>query len=81
MTIRRLGRFSSDLTASERRILELRAAGLTRTDIARKLNRSPQTISNSLTLAKEKLGAGSLTEALVLALSLAAAADEVFKLN
>ena len=75
------GRFSSDLTASERRILKLRAAGLNRTDIARILHRSPQTISNSLTLAKEKLGARSLTEAVVLALSLAAAADDVLRLT
>lgn len=81
MTIRRLGRHSSDLTASERRILKLRAAGLTRTDIARLLHRSPQTISNSLTVAKEKLGAGSLTQAVVLSLSLAAAAEDVLGLT
>ena len=81
MTMRRLGRPSSDLTASERRILKLRAAGLTRTDIALLLHRSPQTISNSLTVAKEKLGAGSLTQAVVLSLSLAAAAEDVLRVT
>jgi DNA-binding NarL/FixJ family response regulator len=56
----------SGLTASERRILEFRASGLDRNEIARLLHRSPQTISNSLTIAKEKLGARSLTQAALL---------------
>ena len=54
------------LTAFERRILELRASGWHRRDIARVLNRSPQTISNSMTVAKEKLGATSLIAAAVI---------------
>jgi DNA-binding NarL/FixJ family response regulator len=54
------------LTPFERRLLELLSAGLNRTEIARALDRSPQTISNSLTVAKEKLGARSLTQAAVL---------------
>lgn len=51
------------LTAFERRTLELFASGLPRGEIARALNRAPKTISNSLTAAKEKLGARSLAEA------------------
>jgi len=54
------------LTPFERRLLELMASGLNRTEIARVVHRSPQTISNSLTVAKEKLGARSLTQAAVL---------------
>jgi DNA-binding CsgD family transcriptional regulator len=54
------------LTATERRILELHASGLTRNEIALRLRRSPQTISNSLTIAKEKLRARSLSEAVAL---------------
>jgi DNA-binding NarL/FixJ family response regulator len=54
------------LTAFERRLLELMASGLNRTEIARAVHRSPQTISNCLTVAKEKLGARSLTQAAVL---------------
>jgi len=57
---------SIDLTALEVRILQLRSSGLSRREIARILHRSPQTISNSLTVAKEKLGARSLMEAAVL---------------
>jgi DNA-binding CsgD family transcriptional regulator len=57
---------SLHLTANERRILEFRASGLDRNEIARLLHRSPQTISNSLTIAKEKLGAQSLTQAAIL---------------
>jgi DNA-binding NarL/FixJ family response regulator len=55
----------SSLTPFERRILELRAAGFDRNEIARMMKRSPQTISNSLTVAKEKLCARSLIEAAV----------------
>ena len=54
------------LTAFESRILQLLATGMTRNEIAQKLDRSPQTISNSLTLAKDKLGARSLTQAAVI---------------
>jgi DNA-binding NarL/FixJ family response regulator len=54
------------LTAFERRTLELFAAGLPRGEIARVLNRAPKTISNSLTAAKDKLGAHSLAEAAAL---------------
>ncbi len=56
----------SSLTAFERRALELFASGLPRGEIAQMLNRAPKTISNSLTAAKEKLGARSLAEASVL---------------
>jgi DNA-binding CsgD family transcriptional regulator len=34
-----------------------------RSEIARRLRRSPQTISNCLTIAKDKLGARTLAEA------------------
>lgn len=54
------------LTAFERRVLELFAAGLPRGEIAQVLHRAPKTISNSLTAAKEKLGARSLAQASVL---------------
>src|SRR5256885_645075 len=54
------------LTAFESRILQLLATGMTRNEIAQKLDRSPQTISNALTLAKDKLGARSLTQAAVI---------------
>jgi DNA-binding CsgD family transcriptional regulator len=64
-------RHSADLTPTERRILELRASGFTRSEIATLLRRSPQTISNSLTIAKEKLGARSLVEAAALIATMA----------
>jgi DNA-binding CsgD family transcriptional regulator len=54
------------LTPFERRILMLLAQGLSRTEIARLLHRSPHTISNTMTGAKQKLGAKSLVEAAVL---------------
>jgi DNA-binding NarL/FixJ family response regulator len=54
------------LTPFECRLLQLRASGLTPKEIARELHRSAQTISNSLTVAKEKLGVASLMEALIL---------------
>jgi len=57
---------SRTLTAFERRTLELFASGLARSEIARLLNRAPKTVSNSLTAAKDKLGAHSLAEAAVL---------------
>jgi DNA-binding CsgD family transcriptional regulator len=66
-----------DLTPTERRILDLRLSGLHRTEIALLLNRSPQTISNSLTLAKEKLGARSLMEAAALVARASTAPEEV----
>lgn len=52
-----------ELTAFEYRILSLRTTGLSRLQIAKELGRSPQTISNALTIAKEKLGAQTLMEA------------------
>jgi DNA-binding NarL/FixJ family response regulator len=57
---------SSNLTAFERRILSLLASGLSRTEIAAAVGRSPQTVSNVLTTTKEKLKARSLTQAAVL---------------
>jgi DNA-binding CsgD family transcriptional regulator len=54
------------LTASERRALELFASGMPRSEIAQVLNRAPKTISNSLTAARDKLGARSLAEAAAL---------------
>lgn len=56
----------ANLTAFERRALELLASGLQRREIAQALNRAPKTISNSLTTAKDKLGARSLAEAVAL---------------
>ncbi|TMF20313.1 MAG: hypothetical protein E6I35_02210 [Chloroflexi bacterium] len=61
-----IGSPCSRLTAFERRVLELFASGLARGEIARAVNRAPKTISNSLTVAKDKLGARSLAEAAVL---------------
>jgi DNA-binding CsgD family transcriptional regulator len=57
---------AANLTASERRTLELFAAGLPRGEIAHLLKRAPKTISNSLTAARDKLGARSLAEAAAL---------------
>ena len=54
------------ITPFERSILRLIASGKHRSEIAEKLNRSPQTISNALTIAKDKLGARSLAEAAAL---------------
>lgn len=53
------------LTPFERHLLELMASGLKRKEIARAVNKSPQTVSNSMTVAKDKLGARSLAEAAV----------------
>ena len=55
-----------NLTASERRTLQLFATGLPRGEIARLLKRAPKTISNTLTAARDKLGARSLAEAAAL---------------
>jgi len=57
---------AANLTAFERRNLELFAAGLRRGEIAQLLKRAPKTISNSLTAARDKLGARSLAEAAAL---------------
>src|SRR5258708_14351011 len=51
------------LTPFERHLLELMASGLKRKEIARAVKKSPQTVSNSMTVAKDKLGARSLAEA------------------
>lgn len=56
----------ANLTAFERRALEMFAGGLQRREIALQLNRAPKTISNSLTAARDKLGARSLAEAAAL---------------
>lgn len=53
------------LTPFERHLLALMASGLKRKEIARAVNKSPQTVSNSMTVAKDKLGARSLAEAAV----------------
>jgi len=55
------------LTPFEAHILELLRSGLNRIEIATIASRSPQTISNSLTQAKDKLGARSLTQAAFIA--------------
>ena len=55
-----------DLTPFELNTLHLFASGMHRREIAGRLGRSPKTISNSLTVAKEKLGARSLAEAAAL---------------
>ena len=57
---------TTPLTAFERRTLALFASGCARGEIARLLNRAPKTISNSLTAARDKLGARSLAEAVAL---------------
>ena len=57
---------AGNLTAFERRTLGLFASGMPRREIAQMLNRAPKTISNSLTAAKDKLGARSLPEAAAL---------------
>lgn len=57
---------AENLTAFERQVLQLFASGTPRGEIATRLNRAPKTISNSLTAAKEKLGARSLAEAAVI---------------
>lgn len=57
---------AANLTAFERRSLELFAAGVPRREIAQLLKRAPKTISNSLTAARDKLGARSLGEAAAL---------------
>lgn len=62
----RSGHDADALTAFERRAMELFVAGLDRHEIAMVLNRSPKTISNCLTVVKEKLGASTLAEAVVL---------------
>ena len=56
----------SQLTPFEFYVLQLMAAGMRRSEIAHKLHRSPQTISNLLTLAKDKIGARTLSEATAL---------------
>jgi len=57
---------SDRITPFERRILRLVASGKHRVEIAEELRRSPQTISNVLTIAKDKLGARSIAEAAAL---------------
>lgn len=59
-------RLVAELTPYERNTLWLFASGMHRRDIAEQLRRTPKTISNCLTIAKEKLGARSLAEAAAL---------------
>lgn len=54
------------LTPFERRLLHFFADGMSRAEIAYSVNRSPQTVSHVLTMAKEKIGAKSLAHAAVL---------------
>jgi|HubBroStandDraft_6_1064221.scaffolds.fasta_scaffold06799_1 DNA-binding CsgD family transcriptional regulator len=54
------------ITPHERRIFRLLGLGMSRSEIGRAVKRSPQTISNSLTVAKEKIGARSIVHAAVL---------------
>ena len=54
------------LTAFENRILSLLAQGCDRHQIAQMVNRSPKTVSNVLTTARDKLGARTLPEAVAL---------------
>jgi DNA-binding CsgD family transcriptional regulator len=56
----------SSLSATERRILESYAGGLKRGEIAQGLGMSCRSVSKSLTIAKEKLGARSLAHAAAL---------------
>lgn len=53
------------LTPVEQRILELLGAGMTRSEVAGVLGVSTETVSHSLTTAKEKVGARTPTEAVV----------------
>lgn len=61
-----LPRLVATLTVTERSALEAMAVGLRRKEIARRLNRSEHTVNHVLTMAKEKLQAGSLAHAAVL---------------
>lgn len=54
------------LTAFETRIIGLLASGHDRQQIARALNRSPKTVSNILTVVRDKLGAMTLAQAVAL---------------
>lgn len=56
----------SRLTPFEIYVCQLMAGGMRRGEIARKLRRSPQTISNLLTRSKDKLGARTVAEAIAL---------------
>ncbi len=52
---------ASVLTGSQRKVIALAGHGLGNKDIARKLGRSPNTISNHMKAIKRKLGATSRT--------------------
>lgn len=56
----------SALTPFEHRVLEMLAAGMTRRQIAGALHIAPATVSHCMTCAKEKLGARTPIEAVVL---------------
>ena len=53
------------LTPFERRLLALLGQGMNRTEIGVQLHLSRHTVTHALTVAKEKLGARTLTEAVV----------------
>ena len=63
------GQALNELTPVERKGLALFASGLPREEIARILHCAPKTVSNRLTVAKEKLGARTLARAVSLLLS------------
>jgi DNA-binding NarL/FixJ family response regulator len=56
------------MTERESRVLELYAMGLNRLQIGERVGLSERTVGHYLTVAKEKLGASTLVQAVVLAL-------------
>jgi DNA-binding CsgD family transcriptional regulator len=62
----RASRATDILTTRERQVLLAYAEGCGRREISGKFQISPNTVSHALTLAKEKLGARSITQAAVL---------------
>jgi DNA-binding NarL/FixJ family response regulator len=59
---------SCRITERENRVLELYAMGLNRIQIGQRVGLSERTVGHYLTIAKEKLGASTLVQAVVLAL-------------
>jgi DNA-binding NarL/FixJ family response regulator len=60
--------WSCRITDRESRVLELYAMGLNRVQIGQRVGLSERTVGRYLTIAKEKLGASTLVQAVVLAL-------------